>query len=248
MNIPMPDENEKSVAIETILAKGLIRRKSLFQQLNELYRNIGLRRIFWDITDIMVITFMSTLLLVFVLKDLIAQKSMVFGILFAISPFMFLFLSLITEAKERMTGLYELKMTCKYTIRQISAFRMLCFSGAGMAFSGLISVTLAFWDGNQEFWQILVISLCALFLYSLLMIAAMNRLHRNWSYYVPSIVWALLSILPLKLFGEQWESFLRQVPFGIALGFLCILVWLYLWEIKQLIYSNEREVISYVNG
>jgi hypothetical protein len=248
MNIPMPDEIEKSIAIEAILAKGLIRRKSLFRQLNAFYRNIGLRCIFWDTADVMLIAFMCTLMFVFVLTESITQSASFCGILFAISPFLFLLLSLIAEAKERMSGLYELKMTCKYTVRQISAFRMLCFSAAGMAFCGLLSAAPCFWDGYQDFWQMLVISLCALFLCSLLMIAVMNRIHRNWSYYAPSIVWALISILPLKLFGERWELFLLHIPFGIAFGLLCVLVWLYLWEIKKLIFNHEREVISYVNG
>ena len=47
------------------------------------------------------------------------------------SPGILVFAVLLTEIAERINLLYELKMTCKYTILQITAFRVVCFSLIG---------------------------------------------------------------------------------------------------------------------
>ena len=69
--------------------------------------------------------------------------------LFATAPVFFVFAVLLTEIAERINLLYELKMTCKYTILQITAFRVVCFSLIGTVLCTLISL-LAPFSGDYD--------------------------------------------------------------------------------------------------
>ncbi|SHI23056.1 hypothetical protein SAMN02745823_03670 [Sporobacter termitidis DSM 10068] len=247
MNIPMPDENEKSVAIDAILSKGLIRQKSLGRQLRELHRALGLRSIFRDTADGMLIAAGITLGLCFILFRSFPY-SWTGGMLFAVSPVFYLLLSLASEIKERVSGLYELKMTCRYTIRQICVFRMLYFSAAGTAFCVLIAASVSVPGGFRDFWHTLAISLCSLFLCSLLSAKAAAFIGRRRMYYLFPAIWPAICILPVQVFGKAWDQALLRLPDGIALAVVFLTAFFYLREIKKLMTRSEREALFYVNG
>lgn len=246
MNIKMPDEHEKGRSIETILSKGISRPKSFVERISEIYRSLGYRCIFWDTADSILLS--SAISIGIAVLWAFSSSKSTYGMLFAISPVLYLLLALFTDVKERIGGLYELKMTCKFTIRQITAFRMICFSGIGIAFSVLMSTLSCLLGGFQNYDRMLITSLCALFLCSFLTLFTMMHIRGKWSYYTPPVIWSAICILPVLLFGEQWELLISRIPMAANLCVIAIVGWLYLREIKKLICCNEREVVSYVNG
>ena len=121
-----PSDEEKERAVEYILYKGLKKPKSLWQELYDMYRALGLRYVFYDAASSMGIAVF--VMIGFYMISLMSSEQYTNASMFAAAPVFFIFVLILTETAERMSVLYELKMTCKYTIRQIAAFRILCFS------------------------------------------------------------------------------------------------------------------------
>lgn len=245
MNIKMPNESEKDLSIDFILLKGLSHPKSLLNYLLKLYRSLGFGFIFWDTADIFLLSAAGAFGIA--LFWVMSSEQYIYGTLFAISPILFLLLTLITEAKERISGLYELKMTLKFTMNQIIAFQMLCFSGIGVAFCILMLSITWFMGKEQFFGHIVTISLCALFLCSFITLFTIVHIKGKWVFYIPSAIWVVICILPAQMFSDKWELFLSKIPIGVNLCMIFVLAWLYIREIKKLISMRKSEVIIYAN-
>jgi hypothetical protein len=173
MNIIELSQNEKDRAIEAILSRGLSKPKSLWGHLWEIYRALGLRYIFLDTAQAIIMTVFAAI--VFIGLYPLWPEQHIYAALFAAAPVFFIFVVLFTETIERLSGLYELKMTCKYTVRQIAAFRVLCFSLVGVVFCTLTSLYFSRLQLAYDFFRAFSISLCALFLCAFLTISVLRR-------------------------------------------------------------------------
>lgn len=241
MKIDKPTENQKNMAIEEILQKGLVRPATLTTKLWEMWRTLGPKYIFGDIYQALIIAvvvivgFFSLYLQFLCLQS---SRPIMHSITFAFAPLSFLIIMLFAEIIERLGGLYELKMTFKYTIRQITAFRILCFSLLGVVFCVISSV---FSGGG--FFQAFATSLCALFLCSFLIAFIVRRFAPLWRY-VSMGAWVLASILFIYIFGNKWEMLLSNTPTALTFILAAVVFALFLHEIKQII-TEKRGVEIY---
>jgi len=250
MNI-LPNERDKSrkKSIETILADGLTRPVSTWVYLRDMYRNLGLRVIFWEAAPAMLISvavalaYMLLLAAQFTFLDAAENLS---AMLFLFSPALFMSMTVCTEAIERMSGLYEIKMTGKYTLRQITAFRLLCFSLIGTVFAVIANTVichLATEEVQAGFsFQMIAIALCSLFLCSLLIISILRRFRAGW--YLGAIIWAVVGMLPVLIFREAWSAFLLNIPPAVVMVVAVAAYVLFLREIKL----TTGEVYGYAHS
>ncbi len=245
MNIIEPSQYEKEKAIEDILSKGLSRPKRLWEYLYNIHRTLGLRYIFHDMAFPMVMTVLTMIVLIGLYPLTLKQHT--YATLFAIAPLFFLFIVLFSETVEHMNGLYELKMTCKYTIQQIAAFRVLCFSLMGTVFCTLISLYFSQSFVVYSFFKTSSLSLCALFLCAFLTIFMMRHFKWKWIHFLSLLLWIAIGFMPIWLLGEQWEHFLSQIPVAITMLVAVIACTLFLMEIKKLMKFHERKVAYYVS-
>ena len=240
MNIS-PNERDKSIKL--ILEKGLTRPVSTWAYLRDMYRNLGLCVIFRESAPAMLVSFAVALAYI-----LIVSTQFIFleamenqgALLFLFSPALFISMTVCTEAIERMNGLYEIKQTVKYTIRQITAFRLLCFSLVGTVFAVLVNIgvfyimtanIVALEAQMGIFFQKLSIALCSLFLCSLLIITILRKVQSGW--YLGSIIWAVTGMLLTMIFGNAWNEFLLNIPPAVTLITATISFILFLREIKK---------------
>lgn len=244
MNIIEPSQYEKDKAIEDILSKGLSKPKSLLGYLGNLYSALGFRYIFFEMAFPIVMTVIATICFI-VLYPLTLEQHL-YATLFAIAPLFFLFIVLFTETMEQINGLYELKMTCKYTILQIAAFRVLCFSFLGTMFCTFISLYFSRLSAVYSFFKTVSLSLCALFLCAFLAISLMRHFNWKWIHFSAMLLWITLSFMPIWILGERWELFLSQIPAAITMFAAVIACSLFLMEIKKLMNTHKREVAYYV--
>lgn len=241
MNIPMPDQREKEVAIQRIITEGLVPPQSLRQHVGELYCSLGFRYIFRDTVDGLIMAVAAVI--GFMLVWTLSSGQHLYGMVIIVSPLLFLLQAVVIEAKERLSGMYELKMVCKFTLRQITAFRMIGFSGLGIVCCIGISVFASFYWRIPDFGRILVLSLCSLFLYSLFTLWGIQRMRGRAAYCTPAVMWIIACLLPVVLQDGQWDRLLADVPVAAALCLLLVSGWLYLREIKKLFLSNDKEVL-----
>ncbi|MDR0294282.1 MAG: hypothetical protein LBH95_09055 [Oscillospiraceae bacterium] len=206
------NEREKNASIAYILSQSPLKPRPARARAAGMLRAIGLRYIFWD-TGYSLFFAAVTLAAVTALF-LAAPGEYRYSAAVAVAPLLFLLTSAFAETSERADGLYELKQTCRYTIRQIAALRVLCYSVAGAAFTAVVAAAGA--KDGYEFISLFPLCLSALFACAALSLAAMRFLRGKWGGAAFLAAWAFVSAaLPFSL-GERWETLLGGTPAAIS--------------------------------
>ena len=239
MNMIELSREEKERAIELILSHGLTKPKSLWRHFTDMYRALGFRHLFLNTAQPIIIS--VALMIGFIALFPLPYDQYKYTVLFASAPVFFIFVVLLSETVERMSKLYELKMTCKYTVRHVAAFRVLCFSLMGTVLCTLANLFIRFSDMNS-FFRALSLSLCALFLFSFLGIAVMRHFRSRWMHWSTVLLWAAVGPLPALVFNKQWEWFLAGMPIALTAWIAAAALFLFLREIRQFITMQKSEV------
>ena len=207
------DKKTKNASIEYILSLGLVKPQTARERIEEMLRIIGFRFIFWD-TGYSLFFAAVTLAGVLVLFSF-APDDYRCSAAIAVAPLVFLLINMFAETSERVCGLYELKQTCRYTIQQVTALRVICYSVVGFVFTAVIATIST--DSGYEFLSLFPLCLSALFLCATLSISFMRFLHGKWVNAVFSAGWVFVNIvIPFSL-GEKWEAILREMPIAFSL-------------------------------
>lgn len=244
MNGPAPDlsPDELEREIRHILDRGLIRPKGFWQYLVELHRTLGIRYLFFGTGSTGIITALTLLALLLYLP--LPGPDHLYAVLFLLSPVSFLMLMLLTETTEKVNGVYELKMTLTYTVRQLAVIRILYFSLIGCLFSAYASVYLGHALQIMDMvLKLLALSLSALFLCAFVCVYAMRHFHSRWSHFAALGFWFLAGLLPYAGFNTHWNAFLKQMPLALTVVVALGAVVLLLIEVKKTLILHTSEVI-----
>ena len=206
------NEQEKNASIDYILSKGLVTPQTARARIAEMTHALGLRYIFWDMG--FVLCFAAVTLALVLVLFAIAPDNYRYCASVAIAPLLFLLISVFTETSERSCGLYALKQSCRYTIRQICALRMVFYSVAGAAFTAVIAVIGA--RDVYDFLSLFPLCLSALFICALLSLSIMRFARGKWANAVFSAAWVLVSSVPAFSHNEQWEALLGATPMFLS--------------------------------
>jgi hypothetical protein len=201
------NEQEKNASIEYILSKGLVTPQTAWERLTEMTRTIGFRYIFWD-TGYSLFFAAVTLAIVLALF-IIVHDDYRYSASVTVAPLMFLLITVFTETSERASGLYELKQTCRYTICQITALRVACYSVLGAAFTTVIAVISA--KDAYEFLVLFPLCLSALFVCAALSLTIMRFIRSKWAHAVFSAAWVFVCIA-LAFSLKRWDTLLSGTP------------------------------------
>lgn len=228
-------ERERDIAIEFILDKGLVKPKSIFACIAEMVRNIGLRYIFWDTWYS--IFFAAVTIAGVSLFFFAASEGERYSVAVATAPLLFLAITVFAEISERLGGLYELKQTCRYTIRQITAMRIICYSIAGLVFTTVISAFTA--SGSGEFLSLLILSLAALLLCAALILTAMRFIRSPWATAILSGIWILANTVLTFSGIVQWENILSNVSLTIPCIIAAVSAAIFMHQASKLLKENN---------
>lgn len=247
MSIRMPGEEEKRRSIQLILDEELPHRKPLQSVIPHLIHTIGLRNLFWGTWDCIFLALLGgiTLAILFVVPSAVHIQLLPLGLLL-VSPAIYGLLHGLTVWKERQIGLYELKMTCCYTLKELTALRMVFFGGASALQDVLFVLCLRQTGTALSLLQMLGISLSALFLYgtaTLLAIAHSSSRHQ-WS--VPA-VWCGLCMAPV-LFRLDLLEWLMRIPAAVAMAVAGLAVLFFFAQLEHYLSANHEGGISYAVG
>lgn len=247
MSIMMPSKEEKEQSIHTILELGMQPSKTLKDVIPMLLKRIGFHNLFLGLWDAIFLAFVCVIAftVVFMLPEGINRNVRYMG-LFFISPFFYLMLHGFTSWKELQNGTYEIKMTCHYTLRELTALRMIIFS----VFCIVLDVILSggIWHFTKEgmkLFQLIGLSLSALFFYGT---ATMVVLRKGLSIYgqlVVPVIWSVLCLVPIILKIDM-EAILLALP-NVVVGIVFVAaVCCYLVQIKKYLFGGEKGGFYYV--
>ena len=141
MEIPMPTPEEKERAVAEILA-ACPRRPWLWRELEETFRAVGLKNLFFGTGDCLFLGAAGAAPLPVSCGPSdsgawCSRSSPLF-----LSPALYAALVLLTAWKEQQSGTLELLGVARISLRMLAALRMLCFGGASVAVCVPISLTV----------------------------------------------------------------------------------------------------------
>lgn len=210
--VEFPAAAEREASIRHIVAAGLPAPKQLRKAVPELVRTLGVRNLFFGVEDCV---FLAVLLTVLVLAGVLVSASsdsgMLTVLLMIFSPVFYMALHILTVWKEVMTRTYELLMTCRCSLRQLTVVRMLIFGGMSLCFSTAFSGGLSLrWEDGPGLPRLLSISFASLFLFACLSLLAERKWPAPMSCLPAPGAWIVLGVV-LLLLGERAETLLAGI-------------------------------------
>lgn len=248
MRIDMPDEKTIKEEIDIIISKGLEPKESFYSYLKNMYRQVGIKYLFRDGLEIV-----FAILLVFsifsftILEGNIYATQNIDGIyayLFIVSPILYFIMSVLHFIDAKQNKTYEIEMTSKYNIYQISAFRMLVFSIICILFNFIFVYMVAYKYTGINFLKAFIISIASLFIFSVVFLFTMMKFKSKLTKYLIVIGWIVIN-LALSIFGINfYTKLLNNVSIYTWCAVTMGSVFIYLKNLKKLIsFRNTEEVI-----
>jgi hypothetical protein len=244
MNMIEPTQSEKDKAIENILDKGLRKPRSIWSMFSEIHSLFSFRFIFWDTAQAFILSVLTLVSVSVVI--MFSPEAFRHTVLFGGSPLLFMAILFFSEAFEYTNSLYELKMTCKFTIRQITAFRIMCYALLGIVFC--VGITAYQAENAYELPRLFPLSLCALFLCAFISLFLIRRIAGKLTIALTSILWLTVVSIPAWVLNDKWERFLAGLPVAVTVGVAVLSGALFLFEVKKLMNTRKTEVVGYVIG
>ncbi len=216
MRIEYPTDAEREASIQAILSAGLEERPTLWKQLFDLLRAVGLRGTLFGVGDCVALAILLAACALLPLTAILCRRGdskELFYPLTAGAPLLYAALLLLTFWKEEQLGTRELKMTVRHDLRQLTAMRLVLFSGIAAAGDALLAALAAvWWRDGLLFSQLLALSLGALFVYVVLTLLGLLYIPARLQAALPA-AWCALCLLPgLLLPYERLQEILAGLP------------------------------------
>ena len=230
----------KNASIEYILAQGLVSPPTFWERIIKMHRSLGCKFIFWDLSYSLIFAAVTILGVAFLFRY--APIDYQYSVAFGFSPVLFLFIMLFSEINERACGLFELKQTCLYTSRQITALRCIYYSLTGTAF--VIVATIIFTESTAQFFRILPLSLGGLFLCATIGLSVIRVSRSKWAIAIFGIAWVSFNLTFPFTFGEDWELFLSGLPLALTVAFTIIGAVGFIYQTKKMLLEEKQYVTA----
>lgn len=247
MSIMMPSKEEKEQSIHTILELGMKPPKTLVNAIPILLKRIGIHNLFLGVWDgiFLAIVCAGVFAIVFMLPKGIHINVRYMG-LFFVSPFFYLMLHGFTAWKELQNGTYEIKMTCHYTLRELTALRMIIFSVFCVVLDVIVSGGVwYFTKEGVKLFQLIGLSLSALFFYGTATMAVLRKGLSLYGQLAVPVLWSILCFLPIILKIDM-EAILLALP-NVVVGIVLVAaVCCYFVQVKKYLFRKGKEGVYYV--
>lgn len=214
-------EEKKSLAIKDIIENGLITPKERFLGMVSIKKLCSPGILFWGVGDCMFLSLTVAVLcwLLFLNTD---TKYICSGI-FCISPLVYLLSYIFTLWKERRLNLYEMKMTCRYHLRQVIVYRMLYFGLINMALNTAFIWVLQAKGAEVLLWRYLLISFLGIFLFGICALVIRMKENLLCDVALAPAIWIVFNMAVSFLLKDKIEYFLYHVETYILAGVLILL-------------------------
>jgi len=243
--IDFPNDDVIKVQISSIVSKGLKPRQSFLSYLKGMYKLIGIKNLFHDITEIVFVVLIVLSILIFITisskNSMNIDNGSIYSFIFMFSPILYLAISLISFINTKQKGTFEIEMTCKYNVYQLAAFRMLAFSVFCIIFNVSILFLVSSLYKQIDFLQAFMISVTSLFLFSIIFLYVNINIKSKVIKYFLLLGWVIMN-LGVSIFSKEiYAMFLEKIPFYVYLPVTVICLWAYINNIKKLITFNNIE-------
>jgi len=230
-------DNDKSASIEYILSQGFVKPMTFWERFSKMYRILGWKFIFWDFSYSLIFIAI-TLLGAAYLFSYAPIHSHQYSVAVGFSPILFMLIMLFSQINEQSCRLYELKQTCRFTSRQITALRCIFYSVAGAAFA--VTITAFSTESAAQFFRLLPLCLGGVFLCATIELSVVRLSHSKWAIVAFSIIWTFANLALPFIFDENWELFLSGLPPAFTIAFAISGVAVLVYQISKMLKVGNR--------
>ncbi|MCL2082130.1 MAG: hypothetical protein FWH04_02685 [Oscillospiraceae bacterium] len=234
------DEQKKRASIDYILAQGLVTPQTTRSRITEMFRTLGPRYIFWDMGYSLLFAALTFALVMALF--VVVPYDYRFSAAVAVAPLFFLLINVFAETSERACGLYELKQTCRYTIRQITALRVLCYSVAGAVLTAVVAIIKM--ETAYEFISMFTLCLAALFVCAALSMSVIRYVRKLWANAVFSAAWVFATAALTLSLGKPWETLLSNTPIIISVAVALIGIAFFVYQISKMLSEVDKYAVA----
>lgn len=211
---------------EQILKAAKPRPKTGFAEfIRDMVFGLGLKNVFYGIPDVAVITVFlaagTVALLYGISPDYRGADFELYGLVFSLSPLIYMTFFLMSFVKEKTEGCFDVKMSCRYTALHLCAFRMFVSGIFCMIINALSALVVAV-RLEISFTELAAVSFSSLFLFALMMILSLLRFGAKGCF-IPLGVLAACFILS----SFSWfNTLLKNIPTAAYLILGAVLLFL----------------------
>lgn len=243
--IDFPEDDEIQKSINKIVKEAITRKESFTDILAKMYREIGLRYLFRDISELVYILIINisivTYLTISAMQFFRVSEANVFTFIFIVSPFLFLTSCFISFTKLKQDKTFEVEMTCKYNTFQIAGFRMFVFSIFSLLLNGILISLFIHTFENISYLEAFLISASSLLLYALLYLAILLKIKSRAGRYGLVVVWVISNLLLLYMSNDFYQLFLANIPIYFFIIFIVALGFIYIKSLSKLVKIKSPE-------
>ncbi len=221
------------------MKRGLVRPNDKLEKILEIRRACTFRTLFFGVGDCLFLGFLlaACLWLLFIQ----AGSQVPVCMIVAVSPFAYMASYVLTAWKDYRLQLFDMRMTCRYTIRQISAFRMVYFSGMNILLNGFVLLRFRrFWIPGAMLWKVLGLSFVSVFVYGAMLLLFQIRGKPCLTMIAPPFLWGTLHTAIIAFCGEKLERFLLDIAGSLVLFFGSVAFSAYLTALSVLLTSKYK--------
>ncbi len=233
--IDIPDEFEIKNQISIILDKGLQRQESFYSYIKNMYKNIGVRNLFHDLSEMIFIAVLVISILGFLYVRTYAidvnKIEEIYAMIFTVSPLYYLVTNLFSFINLKENNTYEVEMVCKYNVFQLASLRMLVFSVISVFINILFVASLY---KHIDILRGIMISITSVFLFSSILLYGVVKVKSKYMRYVVIIGWIFINVLFVNIDLNGYTNILQNVPIVIYGLILVISMYSYIKNIQIL--------------
>lgn len=233
-------DKDVNASIEYILAQGLVKPPKFRERISKMFRIIGWKFIFWDLSYSLIFTSVTLLGITYLANY--APSNFQYSVAFGISPTLFLFIMLFAEMNERTCKLYELKLTCHYTSWQIAALRIMCYSLAGAVFSIIVATFCT--TNITQFFRMLPLCFGGLLLCAATELSVVRLTRNKWAIAIFTIVWLLINLALPFTFRNDWELFLSEIPLIFIIAFVIVCAAVFMYQTNKMLTEENHYAVA----
>ena len=217
------------------------KKTGFFEFLRDMFFGLGLKNVFYGVYDaVFVLLVLSAAIIVSLSiqprEDFAEIGGELYGYVFAASPVAYFVFFLISYFKEKLENSFAVKMTCRYTVLHLSAFRMFAAGVVCLVVNAVAAAIMAD-KMNVGMLNIAAVSFSSLFLFALVTIASLLKLGSKGA----AVPTGLIAVSIALCAFPEYSSFLRDIPTAayLILGVLSLAAY-------QKILTNIERKYSYV--
>lgn len=228
------EEKEKNLRLAKALQKEMPPEPDFFMLLWKLLRQAGVRGLFTELVDVIVLSFTVTILCFWGIYAALGQNAdQLPGAVFVSAPILYGMVFLLSWLKEVQNGTFYIQMSYRNTFFHILAVRMFGSSLIGLLVNAVYAVFLAL-RCEADGIRIFAVSFTSLMLFSVILLTGLRKGGSVWKGMSAGGVWMGLQIAASALMKSWYQRMLAAVPLYVLFAAGIVILVIYLRELGQI--------------